>query len=97
MSRIKAMIQEAKAYAGMDLTDKTKTTISLRVHDFTLFCIDKLVAELDGTRASVCLSLVEEGVLDGLEALGHTEESIKAEWMAKREKEFEAARKKGGK
>lgn len=97
MSRIKAMIQEAKAEIGMEIMDKTKTSVTIRVHEFTLFCIDKLVSELDSSRASVCLSLVEEGVLDGLEALGHTEESIKAEWIQKREKEFEAARKKGGK
>ena len=42
---------------------KTKTSISFRVEDFTLYCIDKLSEELDGSRAGTVLEIVSEGVL----------------------------------
>lgn len=91
MSRIADRIQEIKAHQEMDvMSEDKKTSISIRVEDFTLYCIEKLMKEIGGSRAAVCLEMVREGVLDGLEPLGHTMDSLQAEYIEECQKRHEA-------
>lgn len=72
MSRIADRINEIKSAQGMEeFLEKKKVSITIRVEDFTLHCIDKLVNEIGGTRSGVAHEMVSEGVLDALEGLGY--------------------------
>lgn len=91
MSRIGDRIKEIKMNQEMDVMDEEKkTSISIRVEDFTLFCIEKLIQEIGGSRAAICLEMVKEGVLDGLEPLGHTLDSLQVDYIVECKKRHEA-------
>jgi hypothetical protein len=83
-------MKEIRSRVGEDeFLENKKTSISIRVEDFTLYCIDKLSKELDGSRAGTVLEIVAEGVLDGLEALGHTLDTLQIEYMQENMKRAE--------
>lgn len=91
MSRIADRMKEIRSRVGEEeFIENKKTSISIRVEDFTLYCIDKLSQELEGSRSGIVLEIVSEGVLDGLEALGHTLDTLQVEYVqenAKRAKD----------
>ena len=60
---------------------KVKTTVTTRLDLFTLFCLDKVVQNVGGTRTSTAVSLLEEGIFEGLVALGYDFESLKTEYF----------------
>lgn len=85
MSRIAERMKEIRDHKGeAEFLENKKTSISIRVEDFTLYCIDKLAEELGGSRSGTVLELVSEGVLDGLEALGYTLDSLQVAHISER-------------
>lgn len=85
MSRIAERMKEIRDHKSEDyFMENKKTSISIRVEDFTVYCIDKLAKELGGSRSGTVLELVSEGVLDGLEALGYTLDSLQIAHISER-------------
>ena len=89
MSRIAERINEIKASQEHDeMREEKKTAITIRVEEFTLFCIEKLRSDIGGSRSAMVLEIVSEGVIDGLEGLGHTMDSLKTEYLEESKKLF---------
>lgn len=91
MSRIAERMNEIKASQEHDVMhEEKKTAITIRVEDFTLFCIEKLRSDIGGSRSAMVLEIVSEGVIDGLEGLGHTIDSLQLEYLEERKALFSA-------
>lgn len=85
MSRIADRVNEIKAMREMEVgIEEKKTSVSIRVDDFTLFCADLLKEEMGCSRTAVCLEMISEGVLEGLEAVGLTLDELQARYLAQK-------------
>lgn len=83
MSRISDRINEIKNAQEMgDVAEKKKISITIRVEDFTIHCIDKLMEEIGGSRSGIALEMVSEGVLDALEGLGYNLDELQESYLS---------------
>ena len=84
MSRIAKKIKEKKSQKDRDSwKEGKKTTVTARFDEFTIFCLDKIVDSVGGTRTSNAQEFVEESIHEGLVALGYNLETLKDEYFQK--------------
>ena len=84
MSRIAKKIKEKKSQKDRDSwKEGKKITVTGRFDEFTIFCLDKIVENVGGTRTSNVQDFVSEAIHEGLVALGYEFESLKDEYFAK--------------
>ena len=84
MSRIEELVKKKKAKQDRDgWKEGKKVTITARFDEFSIFCLDKIVEKIGGTRTSNVQDFVSEAIYDGLNALGFTFENLKNEYFAK--------------
>ena len=82
MSKIAEFVKQSiEMQAQQEFEDNVKTAFTVRLDQFTVFCIDKLRASVGGSKTALCQALVEEGVVDGLESLGHDLVSLQEEYF----------------
>jgi len=85
MSRIAEMAKQMKLESDMEqLEEKKRVAVSMRVDDFTRFCLDKFAGIVGVSRASLCQELVSEGVLEGFEAIGTSLDDLHAMFISER-------------
>lgn len=90
MSRIADSIKEFLASKESEqLSDKKKTAVSMRLDDYTVWCVDKLVLKTGVSRTALCQNLISDGVLDALEAIGLSAEELRMEYSEENFKSFE--------
>lgn len=84
MSRIEKMVKEKKSLKDRDgWKEGKKITVTARFDEFSIFCLDKIVENVGGTRTSNVQDFVSEAINEGLVALGFDFESLKDEYFAK--------------
>lgn len=94
MSRIANRFKEIKEQQNQgDSVEESKTSISIRVDDLNLYYIEKLRAEIGGSRSGVVQELVCEGVAEALEALGFDMETLSANFTEEIFKKQKASKK----
>lgn len=82
MSRIEKKVKELKIMNDREgWKEPKKITVTVRLHPFSVFCLDELLKEIGGNRTSICQEMISEGVVDGLAALGHDLESLKKRYF----------------
>jgi hypothetical protein len=60
-----------------------KITVTTRLDAFMVFGLDKIVEKVGGTKTSNAVKILEEGISEGLIALGYDFESLKDEYFSK--------------
>lgn len=83
MSRIKEMIeslQENEAY--MKHVDDKKISVTLRLEEMTVWSLDFLAKSFEQKRTPFSISLMEEAVIDAMEAAGYPFEEQRCMFIA---------------
>jgi len=84
MSRIIRKIREKKSKKDRDSwKEGKKVGVTIRLDEFSLFCLDKIAASVGGTRTANASEFVEEGIGEALVALGIDFETLKNEYFSK--------------
>lgn len=82
MSEIEKIVKDMKHKKEREGWKETKkTAVSLRLDNFTVFCLDKVMQELGGSRTSVGIQLLSAAIYDSLKALGIGLDSLHSEYM----------------
>ena len=85
MSRIAEMAKQMKEAKDKEQFEHVKKfAVSMRLDEFTKWCLDKFVEVAGGTKTALCQELVSEGVLEGFEALGTTLDDLRCMYIAER-------------
>ena len=85
MSRIADMAKEMKTMKDHgEWKEGQKKTVTVRLDEFGLFCLDFFVSQVGGNRTSNSTELVSEGALEGLEALGFTLDDLQAKFISEK-------------
>jgi len=84
MSRIAKKIKEKKNQKDRNSwKDGKKISVTIRLDEFSIFCLDKIAATVGGTRTQNAQEFVEEGIGEGLSALGYDFSFLQSEYFAK--------------
>lgn len=82
MSRIQQTFEQLKKQKERESwKDGKRVTFSIRIDEFTLFCLDELVKEVGGTRNGNAAEIISASVLDGLESFGRSFDSLQESYM----------------
>lgn len=88
MSKIAEFVKQSlEMQSQAEHEENTKTAFTVRLDQFTVFCVGKLLLEVGGSRTALCQALIEEGVVDGLESIGYDLTSLQEEYFQVRIKE----------
>lgn len=81
MSRIAKKLKEMKSIKDREQwKEGRKITVTTRLDAFMVFCLDKIVEKVGGTKTSNAVKILEEGISEGLIALGYDFETLKNEY-----------------
>lgn len=84
MSRIIKKIKEKKIQKDRDnWKDGKRISVTIRLDEFSIFCLDKIAAAVGGTRTANAQEFVEEAIGEGLVALGMDFETLKDEYFSR--------------
>lgn len=84
MSRIAKRLKEMKTIKDREQwKEGKKITVTVRLDEFMVFGLDKIVEKIGGTRTSSALKILEEGISEGLVAVGYDFEALKDEYFSK--------------
>ena len=83
LSRIAKKIKEKKNQKDRDRwKDGKKISVTIRLDEFSIFCLDEICTAVGGNRTANAQEFVEEGIGEGLIALGIDFETIKNKYFA---------------
>lgn len=85
MSQIAEFVKEVMATKEREFfEDKKRFTITIRVDEFTVFCLEKLQKATGMNKTALSQSIVEEGLIDGLEVIGLGLQDLQVEYISKK-------------
>jgi hypothetical protein len=89
MSKIGEMFKEKKNQKNREAwKEGKKTIVSVRLPEFTIFCLDKLISEAGGNRTANCTEMISQGITEGLSAIGFSFEVLQKEFFAQQGQGF---------